>query len=353
MYLKNSDNVGRLEVICGSMFSGKSEELIRRLRRVTYTKQNTIVFKHAIDKRYGDKGIFSHSKDSIEAFPASNIQDMENILKNHPDVEVIGIDEVQFFGNDVVEFCKKYVDLGKRIIVAGLDLDFKAEPFHPMPELMCIADTVDKLKAICMVCGKEAHSSQRLINGEPAFRDDPIVMVGASENYEARCRRHHIIRDRDSRLGKIYFLYGTDINAGKEEVENYILSKNSNLTYKSIKIFEQNSSVIELRNLVNEYNKKYDILFIRIVRSPLMPIQGDYTIIDFMSEYRKNSEVILISRNRKGLINEVLISYETIKKADLNIHDIYYTKTRENEESEKEEVLQNINQILKINATKI
>ncbi|WP_208600520.1 thymidine kinase [Streptobacillus ratti] len=347
MFLKNSDNVGRLEVICGSMFSGKSEELIRRLRRESFTKQNVLIFKHAIDKRYGENGIFSHSQDSIGAFPVSNVLEMESIISKHPDVEVIGIDEVQFFGKEVIEFCNKYVNIGKRVIVAGLDLDFKAEPFYPMPELLTYADSITKLKAICMVCGKEAYASQRLINGEPAFKDDPIVMVGASENYEARCRRHHIVRDRKDTRAKIYFLFGTDINAGKEEVEKFISSKNPNAKTKTISIFKNEESVIDLRNSIEKSSYECDILFIRIIKSPLMPIEGDYSIIDLMSEYRKISSVILISRNRRGMINEVLISHETIRKADLNLEDIYFTPS-ENPENEKN--IYNIEKIIKAKA---
>lgn len=347
MFLKNSENIGRLEVICGSMFSGKSEELIRRLRRVTYTKQNTLIFKHSIDNRYGEKAIFSHSKYSMEAYPVKNIKEMEEIIDKHPDVEVIGIDEVQFFGNDVISFCNKYVDLGKRVIVAGLDLDFKAEPFHPMPELMTYADEILKLKAICMVCGKEAYASQRLINNEPAYRDDPIVMVGASENYEARCRAHHIVRDRNVDKAKIYFLFGTDIDAGKKEVEDYIKSKNTNLKYSTISIFDEKVTLKELRNEIDRLSLENDIIFVRLVKSPLIPIEGDFTIIDLMAEYRKLSSVILISRNRKGMINEVLISYEMIKMADLNIENVYFTRSNE---SEKEEILKDINKILNINA---
>lgn len=197
LYFKNN-NLGKLEVITGSMFSGKSEELIRRLRRAVYAKQKIIVFKHAIDDRYGVNGIYSHGNDSIEAYPVSTIEKMEEILEKNIDAEVIGIDEVQFFGEEVVDFCKKYVNLGKRVIVAGLDMNFRAEPYHPVPELMSIADKCDKFRAICTVCGESAYASQRLIDGEPAYYDDPLVMVGASENYEARCRKHHIVKYREN-----------------------------------------------------------------------------------------------------------------------------------------------------------
>ena len=216
--IQNS-KIGTLEVVTGSMFSGKSEELIRRLRRAEYAKQKIVAFKHAIDNRYGEEGVFSHGNDSFRAYPVSDVSQMEEIMEKNVDAEVIGIDEVQFFGEKVVEFCKKYVEYGKRVIVAGLDMSFRAEPYEPVPELMSIADQVDKLHAICMVCGKPAYASQRLINGEPAYYDDPLVMVGANENYEARCRRHHIVRHRTDKKGKIYFIVGTEINVGKKFVE--------------------------------------------------------------------------------------------------------------------------------------
>ena len=351
MFLKSSENVGKLEVVCGSMFSGKSEELIRRIRRVNYAKQSVIVFKHSIDKRYGENGIFSHNMNSIDAYPVASVNDMEEIMKEKSYIEVIGIDEVQFFGEEVVNFCKKYIKRGKRIIVAGLDLDFKAVPFIPMPELMAIADNVTKLKAKCVICGKDAYASQRLINGEPAFEDDPIVMVGAKENYEARCRRHHIVRKREEKFGKIYFLFGTNINAGKEDVEKYILSKNKNCSSVSISVFNEGESISDVRKKIKQYSLEYDIVFIRIVKSPLIPIQENYTIIDLMMELRQKSSVILISRNRKGMINEVLISYEIINKADLNIESVIYTKSiDEKYQEENIEVIENINNILNIKA---
>lgn len=345
MFLKNSDNVGRLEVICGSMFSGKSEELIRRLRRTTYTKQNILIFKHSIDKRYGENGIFSHDKNSLEAYPVSTVEEMEAIINQKVDVEVIGIDEVQFFGPSVVDFCKKYVEYGKKVIVAGLDLDFKAEPFIPMPELLTIADCVTKLKAICSVCGKEAYASQRLINEEPAYKDDPIVLVAAKECYEARCRRHHIVRDRNSKQGKIYFLFGTNIDAGKGLVEEYMKNEDKNKTYKTISIFNEGDSIENIRNCIEKYSNEYDVLFIRIIKSPLIPINGDYSLIDLMSEYRKNSEVILVARNKKGMINEVLICFETLRKADLNLYKVFFTNTDNNE---REETIKQIESIIKV-----
>ena len=123
-------------------------------------------------------------------------------MKKNEDAEVIGIDEIQFFGEEIVDFCKKFVKKGMRIIVAGLDMSFRAEPYAPVPELMAISDRVDKLQAICMVCGKTAYATQRLIDGEPAYYDDPLVMVGATENYEARCREHHVVKFRDESTTK-------------------------------------------------------------------------------------------------------------------------------------------------------
>ena len=184
MNLYLSNNSGILEVVTGSMFSGKSEELIRRVRRAKYAKQKTVVFKPSIDKRFEDDdvNIISHGKDRIEAIMASSIQEMDNYLEENPDVKVIGVDEVQFFDEGIVGFCEKYVKLGKRVIVAGLDMNFRGEPFHPVPELMSKADYVDKFHAICTVCGNPAYVTQRIINGEPAYYDDPVVLVGAEEN---------------------------------------------------------------------------------------------------------------------------------------------------------------------------
>lgn len=199
MRLFYNEHMGWIEVVTGSMFSGKSEELIKRLRRVRYGKQSLVVFKHSSDKRYDEVKLASHSQNFIEAIPADSVEEMYRIVKEeYPDVEVIGIDEVQFFGHEVVEFCEVMANEGKRVIVAGLDQDFRGEPFKPMDELLAKAEFVDKFNAICMVCGSPASKTQRLVNGEPAFYDDPIIMVGASEAYEARCRKHHVVRIREN-----------------------------------------------------------------------------------------------------------------------------------------------------------
>ena len=187
MYVMNHH--GWVEVICGSMFSGKSEELIRRVRRVEFAKQQIVVFKPQIDNRYSDEAVVSHNGTSFTAIPIS--QSTEIFKYIHADIDVIAIDEVQFFDSEIVRVVQHLADSGHRVIVAGLDQDFRGEPFGQMPELMAIAELVTKLQAVCTVCGSPASRTQRLINGKPASYDDPIILVGASEAYEARCRHHH------------------------------------------------------------------------------------------------------------------------------------------------------------------
>ena len=180
---------GSIEVITGSMFCGKTDELIRRLRRATIARQNVQVFKPAIDIRYAVEKVSSHAGAEFAAMP---IEESRDILAHLLDgVNVVAIDEAQFFDANVVEVAEELADQGIRVIIAGLDQDFRAEPFGPMPALMAQAEEVIKLRAICMVCGGEASRTQRLVNGEPARYDDPIVIVGAQELYEARCRKHH------------------------------------------------------------------------------------------------------------------------------------------------------------------
>ena len=180
---------GSIEVICGSMFSGKTDELIRRLVRATIAKQKVQVFKPAIDVRYAVEKVTSHAGSDYDAIP---VQKAAEILeKIEPDTTVVGIDEAQFFDPEVVPIAEELATRGIRVLVAGLDTDFRGEPFGPMPVLMSMAEHVDKLHAICMVCGDDASRTQRLVNGRPARFDDPVVIVGASEMYEARCREHH------------------------------------------------------------------------------------------------------------------------------------------------------------------
>ncbi len=182
---------GSIEVICGSMFSGKSEELIRRVKRVEIAKKKIVIFKPAIDTRSAAEYIFSHNGSKILA---NCVNKSTDIINNIPEnCEAVAIDEAQFFDNKIVFVCQKLADLGKRVIVAGLDQDFRGEPFGPIPLLLGIAEYVDKLHAICMVCGKPASRTQRIINGKPAHYNDPTILIGADETYEARCRKHHQI----------------------------------------------------------------------------------------------------------------------------------------------------------------
>lgn len=180
---------GSVEVICGSMFSGKTEELIRRLVRARIAKQKVQVFKPAIDMRYAAGKVASHSGADFDAVPVDQAADV--IRRVDSDTTVVGIDEAQFLDAGLVEAVQQLADRGVRVVVAGLDMDFRGEPFGSMPVIMSRAERVDKLHAICMVCGHEASRTQRLVNGKPARYDEPIVIVGAAELYEARCRAHH------------------------------------------------------------------------------------------------------------------------------------------------------------------
>ncbi len=180
---------GSIEVVTGSMFCGKTDELIRRLRRATIARQKVQVFKPAVDVRYAVEKVTSHAGAEFDALPVEESAEIWKHLKG--DVTVVAIDETQFFDEGIIDVAKQLAERGIRVIVAGLDMDFRAEPFGPMPALMAQAEEVSKLRAICMVCGEEASRSQRLVNGQPARYDDPIVIVGADELYEARCRDHH------------------------------------------------------------------------------------------------------------------------------------------------------------------
>ncbi len=182
-------DAGSVEVICGSMFCGKTEELIRRLRRARIAKQKVQVFKPAIDNRYDEKKITSHSGLDVDANPVASPRDILEKLDSR--TTVVGIDEVQFFDPEIVDVVESLADKGMRVIVTGLDMDFRGEPFGCMPQLMARAERVDKLHAICMICGNLASRTQRLVDGKPAHYDDPVVVVGAQELYEARCREHH------------------------------------------------------------------------------------------------------------------------------------------------------------------
>ncbi len=194
MDMRGNHPGGWIEVICGSMFSGKSEELIRRVKRARIAKQKVVVLKHSIDDRFSSKEVVSHDGDKLESIPVANSKDIFSIvpLGTH----VVAIDEAQFFDEGLVGICDTLAANGVRVIVAGLDTNFRGDPFGPMPMLLALAEDVSKLNAICMKCGAPASRTQRLVNGKPAKYDDPVVMIGASESYEARCRRCHEVPGR-------------------------------------------------------------------------------------------------------------------------------------------------------------
>jgi len=183
------DQSGSIEIICGSMFSGKTEEMIRRLRRARIAKQKVQVFKPVIDTRYNNEKVTSHAGMDFEAFPVNDSKEIKENLDLS--ATVVAIDEAQFLDDGIIELIDELADSGKRVIVTGLDMNFRGQPFGCIPVLMAKAEKVDKLQAICMVCGGPATRTQRLVDGKPAHYDDPIVIVGASELYEARCRTHH------------------------------------------------------------------------------------------------------------------------------------------------------------------
>ena len=183
--------VGSVEVITGSMFCGKTDEMIRRLRRAEIAQQKVQVFKPAIDKRYDEVKVVSHAGSAFDAVPIKKASDIRDNLEK--DTTVVAIDEAQFLDEEIIPLVNELAGRGIRVIVSGLDTDFRAEPFGHMPTLISQAERVDKLHAICMVCGEDASRTQRLVNGEPAKYDDPIVIVGADELYEARCRLCHSV----------------------------------------------------------------------------------------------------------------------------------------------------------------
>lgn len=185
---------GWIELICGSMFSGKTEELIRRVRRAEIARQRIQVFKPRIDDRYSATEVSSH--DGLH-FEAEVIESAREILaKLRPDTTVVAVDEAQFLDWTIADVARALADRGLRVIITGLDLDFRGEPFGPMPLLLAEAELVDKLHAICVVCGAPASRTQRLINGQPANYNDPVILVGAREVYEARCRDCHQVPGR-------------------------------------------------------------------------------------------------------------------------------------------------------------
>jgi len=185
----------------GSMFSGKSEELIRRVKRSLIARRQVQVFKPLIDDRYGLELVRSHDGDSFVARPVRSSAEIPDLLE--PDTSVVAVDEVQFFDPGIVDVARVLVSGGRRVICAGLDLDFRGEPFGPVPALLALAERVDKLEAICVVCGEPGTRTQRIVNGTPADYDDPIIVIGAQEAYEARCRLCHEIPRKAATLAAL------------------------------------------------------------------------------------------------------------------------------------------------------
>ena len=179
LYQEEYVRPGRIEVVCGSMFSGKTEELIRRLKRAKFARQRVEIYKPAIDTRYSDEEVVSHDSNSILSTP---VDSPTSILLLANDADVVGIDEAQFFDNSLVDVCNELANRGKRVILAGLDMDFKGQPFGPMPALMAIAEDVTKVHAICVKCGSLAHISHRIVKGEKQ------VLLGEIDEYEPLCR---------------------------------------------------------------------------------------------------------------------------------------------------------------------
>jgi thymidine kinase len=187
---------GWIEVVCGVMFSGKSEELIRRVRRALIAKKRVQVFKSHLDERYsGLYHVSSHDGRTVQAMPVDSPEQIARELL--PETQVVAIDEAQFLPIGIVDLATALAARGLRVIIAGTDTDFRGEPFGPMPQLLAVAEQVDKLHAICVLCGNPASRNQRLIDGRPARYDSPVIMVGSAESYEARCRSCHSVPRRD------------------------------------------------------------------------------------------------------------------------------------------------------------
>ena len=190
----NQYREGWIEGICGCMFAGKTEELIRRINVLSYARKNILVFKPKIDDRYSTTEIASHAGSKVPCIVISEAKEILNHVNY--DTDVVAIDEVQFFDEDVVDICEYLADSGLRVMVAGLDKDFRGEPFGVLPDLLTRAEFVTKLTAVCAKCGAPATRTQRIINGKPASFNDPIVLVGAKEAYEPRCRHCHEIVEK-------------------------------------------------------------------------------------------------------------------------------------------------------------
>jgi thymidine kinase len=248
---------GKLEVITGCMFSGKSEELIRRLKRSLIAKQKIKIFKPVIDTRYSKVEIVSHGGVKMEAQPISSAQEILNYI--HKNTQVVAIDEAQFFDLELVNIVKFLVKNGKRVIIAGLDTDFRGEPFGLMPYLMTLADEVIKLHAICNVCGGEATMTQRLINGEPANYNDPVILIGGKETYEARCRKHHIVPGTPNLLGFSRKLFPDKSSAYKQSsnITETIIDNFAEDAYEVTRAILENANIPIDRKVEQEIKEKW------------------------------------------------------------------------------------------------
>ena len=184
-----------MEAITGSMYAGKTEELLRRIKRIEYAKRNVIVFKPKIDDRYSFNEVVSHNNTRTKSVIVEKAKDIYQFIQEKP--YAVAIDEVQFFDTSIIEVIEYMANRGIRVIVAGLDRDFRGEPFGVMPDILARAEYVTKLNAICQVCGAPATRTQRLIDGKPAHVNDPIILVGAKEQYQARCRHCHTVVGKD------------------------------------------------------------------------------------------------------------------------------------------------------------
>lgn len=187
---------GLLTIICGPMYSGKTTELIRLINRIKIANRECIVFKPKIDNRYTATKICTHdAKDGIDCVLIDKSMDIINYVTKNPEIQIIGIDEIQFLDEEIYEVVRYLIQEGYNIIASGLDMDFRGEPFGQMPRLLCVANAVQKISAVCNECGDDASYTQRIVDGKPASYNEPIIVVGATEKYEARCENCHIVQD--------------------------------------------------------------------------------------------------------------------------------------------------------------
>ena len=193
-----------MEIIVGPMFSGKSEELIRRVKRAIISKQNVFVFKAKIDDRYSKTDVVSHNGETVEGHAVANSEEILKILENEKDVSLVAIDEVQFFDKGIIDVVEELVDRGIRVAMSGLDQDFRGEPFDITAKLLAKSEFITKLQAVCMKCGKPATKSQRIVNGKPASFDAEIIQIGEKESYEPRCRSCHEVGKKKNRKEKVW-----------------------------------------------------------------------------------------------------------------------------------------------------